>query len=171
MISEDRAFKILCEEGCSDRVIAHLKAVADKSVEIAKRISGEGHEVDVQRVRIGALLHDVGRSRTHSISHGVEGAKILRERGLSEFSGFAEDHIGAGIPREEAKGLDIPTKDYMPSSLEEKIVTYGDNLIRGTDVQSFEEALDELREDMGPDHPSLERFRSIHEELRDLGGV
>ena len=127
--------------------------------------------MDVELVRIGALLHDVGRSKTHGISHGVEGGRILRERGLSEFSAFAENHIGTGITAEEAEELGIPTKDYMPGSLEEKIVTYGDNLIRGGSVQTYEEAREELGEAVGPDHPSLKRFDELHQELKDLGGL
>jgi len=161
----------LREEGCSSEVIQHILAVTEKSLEIARNISENGHEVDLELVEIGALLHDVGRSQTHDISHGVEGARILRERGHEELAGFAENHLGAGITAEEAKKLDIPTKEYLPNSLEEKIVTYGDNLIRGEEAISFEEALDELREDLGPDHPSLERFSKLHEEIKALGGV
>lgn len=171
MISPERALQILREEGCSSEVIRHIRAVAEISVEIASRISMAGHDVNQDLVEVGALLHDIGRSRTHDISHGVEGARILRERGLGELAGFAENHLGAGITSREAEGLDIPTRDYLPESLEEKIVTYGDNLIRGDQVISFEEALEELEEGLGEDHPSLERFMKLHEELKELGGV
>ncbi len=170
MIKPEKALQILREEGCSSQVIEHIKAVRDVSLKIAENISREGHDVNLKLVEIGAILHDIGRSKTHDISHGVEGAKILRERGLDEFASFAENHLGAGIPEKEAKKLDIPPNDYLPNSLEEKIVTYGDNLIRGNEVQSYEEALEELREGLGTDHPSLERFKNIHEELRKLGG-
>lgn len=171
MISTEEALRILKEEGCSPRVIEHVKAVTDKSVEIAKRISENGYDVDLELVRIGALLHDIGRSETHDISHGVEGGRILRKRGLKEISSFAENHIGAGITPEEAEKLDIPVKDYRPNTLEEKIVTYGDNLIRGSQVISFEEALKEFEDELGPDHPSIDRFEELHEELRKFGGI
>lgn len=171
MISRERALQILREEGCTSKVIGHVSAVTEEALEIAKRISENGNEVDLDKVEIGALLHDIGRSRTHGISHGVEGEKILRERGLDEFAGFARNHLGAGIPSEEAEDLDIPTSDYLPATLEEKIVTYADNLIRGTEVISFREALDELREELGSDHPPLGRFKDLHEELRELGGI
>lgn len=171
MISPERAREILREEDCSAEVIDHTLAVVEKSVEIAGRISENGHEVDVDLVEVGALLHDVGRSRTHDISHGVEGAEILRERGLDELAKFAENHLGAGISSEEAEKLDIPARDYLPTSLEEKIVTYGDNLIEGSEVLSFGEAREELVEELGSDHPSLERFDRIHRELKSLGGV
>lgn len=171
MISSNRALQILREEGCSPEVIQHAIAVTEKCIEVGRNISEKGYDVDLHRLEVGALLHDVGRSKTHDISHGVEGARILRERGVEDLAGFAENHVGAGVTAEEAEKLDIPTKDYMPESLEEKIVTYGDNLIRGEEVISFKEALEELREDLGPDHPSLERFEELHRELRELGGV
>lgn len=171
MISSDRALEILREEGCSEKVIEHVKAVSKKSLEIAKRISENGHVVDLQLVEIGGLLHDVGRSRTHGISHGLEGAEILRERGLDELVGFAENHLGAGIDGDESEKLDIPKGEYLPGTLEEKIVTYGDNLVDGSEYISFEEAMEELRQELGENHSSLRRFREIHEELSELGGM
>lgn len=139
-------------------------------MEIAQKIADNGHDVDLELVKVGSILHDIGRSVTHGISHGVEGARILRQMNLEEFVPFAQNHLGAGISSEEAEDLDIPTKDYIPKTLEEKIVTYGDNLIRGDEVQTFEEGLEELREGLGPDHPSLRRFKELHEELKELGG-
>lgn len=171
MISPERALRLLKEEDCSREVIKHILAVTEESMEIAKNISKNGHEVDLELVKIGALLHDIGRSVTHDISHGVEGARILRERGLEELAPFAENHLGAGISKDEAKNLDIPTKDYLPETLEEKIVTYGDNLIRGNKTQTFAEALEELREELGPNHSSIKRFKKIHKELKKLGGI
>lgn len=171
MLTAEKALEILREEGVSSEVIKHVKAVRDISLKIAENIAKEGHNVNLNRVKIGAILHDIGRSKTHDISHGVEGAKILKEKDLEEFSSFARNHLGAGITKEEAKKLDIPTKNYLPNSLEEKIVTFGDNLIRGDKVQSYKEALEELREELGPNHPSLERFKNLHEELKKHGGL
>lgn len=171
MVSDYEALQILREEGCSSEVIDHVMAVKEVSLEIARNISEKGHEVDLELVEAGALLHDIGRSKTHDISHGVVGARILKERGLDRLSSFAENHLGAGISKEEAEELDIPAKDYLPTTLEEKIVTYGDNLLRGDEVISFDEALEELREELGSDHPSVGRFKELHRELKELGGV
>lgn len=171
MISPEEAFELLRTEGCSESVIQHVKAVSRVSTQIGRRIIENGYDLDLGLIEIGALLHDIGRCRTHDISHGVEGARILRKRGLERIAPFAENHLGAGITSEEAEKLDIPTKDYLPATLEEKIVTYGDNLIRGSEVQSFEDALEELREELGSGHPSLKRFKDIHLELQELGGV
>lgn len=169
MISPDRALEILEEENCPSNVIDHSLAVRDVSVEIAREIQESGREVDIDLVEVGALLHDVGRSKTHEVSHCIKGAKILGERGLDRFAGFAEDHVGAGITAEESRELGLPAGDHIPRSVEEKIVTYADNLIRGPQRITFQEALDEFRKELGSDHPSLDRFLVLHDELKKLG--
>ncbi|KXB03585.1 hypothetical protein AKJ48_03765 [candidate division MSBL1 archaeon SCGC-AAA261O19] len=171
MLTRERALQILSEVGCSPKIIEHTKAVAQESVRIARQISQSGHKVNTSLVEIGAILHDIGRSHTYGIKHGIEGAQILREKGLEDLTGFAENHLGAGISAEEAERIGLPKKDYLPATLEEKIVTYADNLIRGDEIITFEEAVEELKGELGPDHPSLERFSELREKLRDLGGV
>ncbi|MCK4265986.1 MAG: HDIG domain-containing protein, partial [Thermoplasmata archaeon] len=84
----------------------------------------------LELVSRGALLHDIGRSRTHGIMHAVEGAALLRARGMDDaVVAIVERHIGAGLTAEEAAALGLPRKDYMPTTLAEKIVSQADNLI------------------------------------------
>lgn len=112
-----KEIEILKKAGCSERVIEHCVAVCKKAVEIASKIDG----VDLELVRIGALLHDIGRSKTHGVEHGVVGGKIARELGFSDkIVRIIERHVGAGIPKEEAIKLGLPPKDYIPETLEEK---------------------------------------------------
>jgi uncharacterized protein (TIGR00295 family) len=121
----EQCLQLLRQARCSNEVINHCKAVRD----IAVRIATKAH-ADIQLVEAGALLHDIGRSITHGITHGVEGAKIARELGLPKnIIGIIERHLGAGIPKKEAIKLGLPPKDYSPITLEEKIVAHADNLI------------------------------------------
>ena len=78
---------------------------------------------------------------------------------------MAEVHIGAGIPREEAQLMGLPFKDYLPVTLEEKIVAHADNLIHGTKEVSLEFVLKKWEKSMGKNHPSLDRLRNLHREL------
>lgn len=168
MLTREQALQILSEAGCSPKVIKHTKAVTRESVRIARQISQSAHKVNTSLVEIGAILHDIGRSHTHGIKHGIEGAQILREKGLEDLTGFAENHLGAGISAEEAERIGLPKKDYLPATLEEKIVTYADNLLRGHKVMTYQEALNELKGELGSGHPGVERFKELHEKIQAL---
>jgi len=170
LLTRKQALHVLHEAGCSSEVIRHSLAVERKALEIAKRISENGHAVDPRLVGIGAILHDVGRARTHGIEHGIRGAEILRRKGLGKFAGFAEGHIGAGIPAVEAKELGLPERDFMPRTLEEKIVAYADKLVVGARSAPFEEAREQLKAQLEADHPALKRLDALHAEIQKLQG-
>ena len=180
--------EILRKVGCSEEVIRHCIAVAELALEIARLRNSkrrrsrsseggeceaeegskekEGEEVDEELVFRGALLHDIGRSRTHGIKHAYVGAEIARSLGLDErIVRIIERHIGAGIPAEEAKNLGLPAKDFIPETIEEKIVACADNLIAHDRRISIEEALQEFKERLGANHPAVERAKKLYEEV------
>jgi uncharacterized protein len=170
LVTREQALRVLRDVGCQPNVIRHSLAVERKALEIAEKISENGHAVDIKLVGLGAILHDIGRAKTHGIEHGVEGAKILRRKGLGRFADFAELHIGAGIPAGEAKELGLPERDFMPRTLEEKIVTYADKLIVGAEPAPFREVRGQFEAMLGKDHPALKRLDALHEEIQRLQG-
>jgi len=124
-LTPEKCIFLLKKSGCSRDVIKHSKCVRDLAVKIAKKANA-----DINIVELGALLHDIGRSKTHDIDHAIEGVKIVKKYGLSSnLIKIIERHIGAGISTEVAIELGLPLKDYIPLSLEEKIVCHADNLI------------------------------------------
>ena len=164
--SRDEALLILKHFGCSKKLIEHCKAVVKKAFSIAERLQKNGHNIDLKLVEIGALLHDIGRSKTHGVNHGVVGAKLLRSIKLpEELAKIAERHIGAGIPANEAKELGLPSRDFLPVTLEEKIVAHADNLIFGVEEKTIEESINLLEKNLGKNHPAIDRIRRLHEEL------
>ncbi len=164
-MDDKRAIGILKEYGCTDRVIAHILAVK----RVAMRIAGEVNiSVDRDLIRLGALFHDLGRSKTHGIDHALVGAEIARRIGLDErVVRIIERHIGAGITRDEAPSLGLPEKDYIPETPEEKIVSYADILISGDREISFERSLELVERSLGKDHPAIERYKRLHREIED----
>lgn len=121
--------KILIQEETPENVIEHSKAVYKKAMVIAANFKN----ADKDLIKKGALLHDIGRSKTHGISHAVEGAKIVKQYGYpEEVQNIVERHIGAGITEEESVKLGLPKKSYIPQTIEEKIVAHADNLLSGT---------------------------------------
>lgn len=154
------AEELLRKEGCSGEIIAHSRCVCEYAVLIASRA-----KADVQLVSCAAMLHDIGRSRTHGISHGIVGADILRRHGIEENIVCAvERHVGAGIDSGEAERLGLPARDYLPQSLEEKIVCLADSLVSGEKIITLEELLSYYRK-MGLES-SIMRFMEMYGELQ-----
>jgi uncharacterized protein len=164
--SREEALEILEKSGCPKRVIEHSKNVTALALKIAESFTEKGREVDLELVEIGALLHDIGRSETHKVTHGAIGGKIARELSLPEkIARIIERHVGAGIPKEEADRLGLPPGDYIPRTIEEKIITYADKLIEGRQVVEIDNTIDHFKEDLGDDHPAIERLKKLHTEI------
>ena len=161
----ERCIELLQENGCSDEVIKHCMAVRDVAVRIAKKA-----DADLKLVEAGALLHDIGRSKTHGILHAVEGVRIARRVGLPlSILYIIERHLGAGIPKEEAVKLGLPEKDYIPETLEEKIVAHADNLIQDGEKQRIEDEIKQAKE-KGLEQVA-QRLIALHKELSDICGM
>ncbi len=160
---------ILRKSGCSPEVIKHCRAVANLAVFLAAGCAGNGVQLDMKLIRIGALLHDIGRSVTHKVDHAFIGADIARKLGLStQIVSIIERHVGGGITAREAEEMGWPRKDYLPRTIEEKIVSYADKLIEGAKVVSIDKTLQELREKLGPKHPAVKRVEDLHREISNL---
>jgi uncharacterized protein (TIGR00295 family) len=156
---------MLRDSGCDEDVIRHCEAVSHLAIRIAKRCTA-----DVMVVEAGSLLHDIGRSKTHGISHAVEGAKIAQGLGLpTQVIRIIERHIGGGIPRDDAKGLGLPDKDYIPETLEEAIVAHADNLFEGTKRITIEESVASFVR-TGLHGPAM-RVLDMHKRLSDVCGM
>ncbi len=151
-LKEKEAIALLISSGCTNDVIEHCRTVAQYAMKIAVNISrhakkrGQPINIDIDAIYFGALLHDIGRSKTHGIDHAVVGASIAIEKGLSDtVVKIIERHIGAGIPMDEAMALGLPEKDYLPVTIEEKIVAHADNLVFGGKVGTLDELVLNLR--------------------------
>ncbi len=146
-------------------VISHVEKVTKKALEIGKILKEKGFKVDLELLEMGGYLHDIGRSVTHGIGHAVESGKILRKLGFSEpLIRLVEHHTGAGITAEEASKLGLPVKDYIPGTLEEKILAYADKFLESEIVfktVNGEQIAERKDIDYGSIEPTLGRFRGI----------
>lgn len=169
--SPEKALMLLIQSGCSRQVIRHCKAVAALAAQIAENCKKKGLNVDVQLVQVGALLHDIGRSKTHNIDHVIKGAQIAKSLGLPDpVVSIIERHAGGGITMNEAEKLGWPVKGYVPQTLEEKIVSYADKLIEVSRRVKVERTIQKLSRDLGNDHPAIERVKQLHREFSPLVG-
>ncbi len=167
-------------------VITHIEKVTEKALELGRRLKKKGIDIDLELLEMGGYLHDIGRSVTHGIEHGVEGAKVLRKYGFSDpVIRLVERHIGAGITAEEAARLGLPKKDFIPETLEEKMLAYADKfletelvfktvndeqIVERTDVEydSIKPTLKRFRKKFGIKSPVCLRLEKLRNEMDNL---
>ena len=154
---------LLKQHHCSESVIAHSVAVTKKAVEITDSLN---IPIDRELVITGAMLHDLGRSQTHVLNHFLVGGDIAKKEGFDDrVVNVIERHVGAGITKAEATELGLPEKDYLPLSHEEVIVSYSDNLTKGTKHIPFSIALELFKKKLGNNHPAVKRLLEQHEKI------
>jgi len=163
--SYDNCIEILKKVNCSKAVIKHSIVVRNLSMKIAKKT-----DADHRLVEAASLLHDIGRSKTNGIYHAIEGIKIAKNLKLSnKIIKIIERHIGAGITKSEAKKIGLPPKDYIPVTIEEKIVCHADNLIDNNKKQKIEKEIEKALSAGLKDYAS--RLNILHKELSNICGV
>ena len=174
-ITEEKAIELLKKYSTSNesfnKVLNHSRAVQKLALEIAEEV--KNHNVDIEFIKIASLLHDIGRFKCYkksSIRHGVEGGKILSKEGLTKYVRIAETHIGVGITKEdiEKQKLNLPLKDFVPETTEEKIIAYADNLIFGKEIGTIQEVIERFRNELGESY--VERVKKLHNEIEKLRG-
>lgn len=167
--SREQAITLLKGNNCSDHVISHCLAVADLSLEIANKLQKKSLTLNLALVEAGALLHDLGRSKTHTVDHAIVGAQIAKSIGLPEsIIKIIKRHVGGGITAEEAKWLGWIDDVYVPQSLEEKIVSYADKLIDQSKRIPIETEIKRLEGESKSE--AAQRVRKLHEEMTNLLG-
>ena len=169
---------LLRSAGMSEGDITHSVHVAEKALEIARRIGGNG--IDQELVGRGALFHDLGKTKTHEMEHGKIGAELGCKIGLPrEICDIMEKHIRGGLTEEEARELKLPVKDYTLHRLEERIVIYADRLVdiihdgvvpiknEAESEARFEEILRTFPK-YGKNQITLDRYLGYHQEIQKL---
>lgn len=146
-----------------DNELRHILMVHSQSVTArALRIVDAHPELRLDRrfVEEAAMLHDIGIFRCHApsiachgtepyICHGRIGAELLRAEGCERHARVCERHTGAGLTAREivAQGLPLPPMDFLPETMEEKLICYADkfysksNLVREKTLAQAERSL------------------------------
>jgi len=177
---EAEVLRIHRKYGSIPVIVEHCRAVERVARIIAGELARRGAAVDEKVIQAGALLHDIGRTRIQTVRHGYEGAEILRKEGVDErVVEVVKRHVGAGITREEATKLGFPVGDYMPRTLEQKVVCFADKMIdsnkarpfaeevkrfvrKGHDVKKLEALKEDLKQELGrdPEEVIFEKIRT-----------
>lgn len=149
--------------------------------EIAQQLIDKNQlKVDIDLVKVGCLLHDIGvntffdinghfMSEVKYITHGIIGEQILKREGIidEKIVRFASHHTGVGISKDEIikNTLPLPHQDFFAESKEERLVMYADKFHSKTTppiFDSFEHSKQELSK-FGQD--KVERFEQLAREF------
>jgi uncharacterized protein len=162
---EKECISMLKAAGCSRRVIIHCRTVCAVADAIASSIP----EADPHLVSAGALLHDIGRSADHSMTHAIVGAGIAEKMGVPpEVCEIIKRHTGAGLDEDDIREFMLPPGDYMPRTIEQKIVCQADNMVSDSRVISHRRSEDRLR---GRGFAAgADRIAALHSELSEKAG-
>ena len=167
--NREQALELLRKHKCPPQVIEHTTAVADLAVETANKLQSKGVKVNVELVEAGALLHDLGRSKVHTVDHAVVGAEIAQSISLPEpVIRIIKRHVGAGITAKEAQALGWPKGTYVPQSIEEKIVSYADKRIDKSKRVPIEVEIEKLQKENK--FEAAERVKKLNDEITSLLG-
>ena len=118
-------------------LVEHSRCVTKKALQVAQRLPHL--QPDLQFIAEAAMLHDVGilgvdapKIGCHGdkpyVCHGVIGRELLTRAGYPRHGIVCETHIGVGLSRQDIlrQNLPLPARDMLPTTLEEKIVSYAD---------------------------------------------
>jgi len=162
--SEGEAVALHRKYGSNERVVKHCQTVATVAKILADEFVRKGHNVDTRAVVAAAMLHDIGRSRVQTVMHGAEGASIVAGEGVdAKVVEIIRRHVGAGISTDEAEAIGLPGFDYIPRSLEERIVCFADKMVGSDRVQPFE---DEVRRFRAKNH-DVKRLLALKKGLQE----
>ena len=157
---KNEAVALLKRMGLPHNIINHQLAVMRKARDIAYNITKTS--IDINLILIGAIMHDIGRVKSHGLEHAAIGGDIIRQLGYpDELARIAETHSLGGFTEQEARILNLPPRDYMPRTIEEKIVCLADKFISGSDKVSIEKRFQRWIEKYGETEFLLEQIRRV----------
>lgn len=163
-------------------LVTHSLLVTRKSLEIADHYleAHPGTELDLRFIEEAALLHDIGIGRCDApdihchgqapyICHGIIGREILESEGLPSHALVCERHSGSGIGREEVEqeNLPLPPRDYLPVTLEEKIICVADKFYSKSGRKLWrEKSPSRIARGLAKwGEPTIRRWRALCEEI------
>ena len=162
--NDSECIRLLTEAGCKRRVIVHCCTVWTMAEAMARRI-----DCDIDLLRAGAFLHDIGRSVDHSIMHAVIGASIAADLGLPrEVVEIIRKHVGAGLDEQDVIEMGLPKGNYIPDTIEQKIVCHADNMVSDNKFVPHTYSVDRLMHKGSI--RGARRIADLHKELSELYG-
>jgi hypothetical protein len=160
-VNREQAIALLDKHSSADSSWRdHCLQVSSAARRLADIIASRGYTVDPEKAEVLGLLHDLGRSKGHTLRHGIEGYLLAQEEGLGDEAPICLLHILKGRALQDAVALGMLTEQersdllrngWQPRglSLEERIAILADALISDTGLSPIEEKYGNARHRYG----------------------
>ena len=146
MLTRQESMRLLAEYGGEAGWTRHCIAVAEAAARVGDVIA-KNRPIDCSFLWSAALLHDIGRYKTHDpLLHGAEGYKLLSMLNYEKEAYVCASHILFGLNAAEASQLGLPARDFVPRTIEEKLVPLVDYLIEYDRPTTLDRRFSSLRE-------------------------
>lgn len=125
---------IMVQRGMPEHIQRHSRMVERAAALIARTHIEAGADLSLDRVRAGALLHDIAKAECIETggNHAVRGAEMCIELGFQEIAGIVEEHVR--LREFRANG----------GVREKEIVYYADKRVNHDRIVSLDERLADL---------------------------
>lgn len=137
----------------------HCRQVARVAVEIGRALADQDAEVDLAGLEVQALLHDIGRSRTHGPYHGWSGYVMLRAEGHAAAGRGCLTHWLKGRGPEELQRTSRFRESFIERvfaavdppewTLTDSVLSVADSSVRHSTVVDFEDRYQDLYDRYG----------------------
>ena len=105
MFTDKEARELLQTFKVPKDVIEHSQVVHDTCMNLVVLLNERKPHVRINRrlVSVASLLHDIGRSKSQGIDHGIVGAKMISDLNvkndpqIEKIAKICERHLGGGI--------------------------------------------------------------------------
>jgi len=152
------ATQLLAELGQGEPWVRHCEAVSRVAEALARALD-QVRPVDVAFTERAGLLHDIGRCRSHHpVHHGVEGYRLLSERGYPAEARVCLGHLLHAFDPTDEPDLRMDREAHLPSSWEERLVPLADFLVEGDRPTTLDARFTSLRRRYAENAVFLERF-------------
>ncbi len=168
MLSRKDSIGLLTKYGKGAAWTKHCFAVAGSASQLGYALESR-FAIDHDFLWSASLLHDIGRCITHDpIMHGVEGYYLLEKLGYEKEAYVCASHILFGLDAAEAVQFGLPARDFMPRTIEERLVPLVDFMIENDKPTTLDHRFLSLRRRNADNDFFLDRLDRAQETARSF---
>ncbi|MDP6941395.1 MAG: HDIG domain-containing protein [Planctomycetota bacterium] len=148
----------------------HCLQVAKVARLVSDALSMKGTGLDSDDLEVQAILHDIGRAKTHGVMHGWAGFTLLRDLGHESSARACLTHWFKGRTKSELRASGRLKESFIQNlfsalsppewTLGDSVISFADSCVKHTTIVSLSERHADLIERYG-DSPWMRRANEL----------